>query len=140
MGEYKKKLPIIEEDTREFWQGCKDRKLLLPKCKSCRGYHFPPSSLCPHCMSGDLEWVESKGRGKIYTYTVYHQAFAFDPSWKDDIPYTVAVIELEEGIRMMAHLKDCSPEEVAIGKEVELCFEEATPEITLPRFRLSEGE
>jgi uncharacterized OB-fold protein len=84
-------------------------------------------------MSEELDWVDAKGKGTIYAYTVIHRAPSrpFEP----DVPYTVALVDLEEGCRMITNIVDVSPQEVRVGMEVEVVFEEITPEISLPKFR-----
>ena len=77
------------------------------------------------------------GRGSVYSFTVTHQAF--HPAFADRVPYVVATIELEEGVRMVSDLPDDDVDNVAIGKEVEVFYEEVDDEITLPRFRLRKG-
>jgi hypothetical protein len=83
-------------------------------------------------MSGDLEWVRSAGRGTVYTFSVVHTRF-FDQPW--ELPYVVAVVQLEEGVRLLSNIIQCRPEEVVVGMPVEVTFEDVTEEISLPKFR-----
>jgi uncharacterized OB-fold protein len=126
-------LPEITEETRSFWEGCRNRELLLQTCRGCGQFIFYPRSICPHCFSPDIEWVKASGQGKVYSYTVSFRPAT--PAFMEELPYVIAVIELEEGVRMMSNIVDCDFEDVRIGMPVEVTFTEITPEITLPRFR-----
>ena len=137
MSDYSKPLPPFTEETRKFWEGCKAEKLLIQRCRQCGVYQFYPRTICHHCLSGEVEWVESTGRGTVHTFTFVNRPYfeSFDP----DVPYAIAVIELEEGVRMLSNIIDCAPGEVSIGAKVKVVFDHVTPEITLPKFRLVKG-
>ncbi len=135
MQQYEKPLPLIDSDTRYFWEQCKQKRLVIQKCMKCKKHIFYPRSICPHCMSDDMEWVESSGRGKIYSYTVAHRAGGL--GFQEDVPYVVALIELDEGVRMMSTIVDCDRSELKCDLPVEVVFDPVTPDITLPKFRLS---
>jgi hypothetical protein len=89
--------------------------------------------ICPHCFSESFEWQRSSGTGRIYSFTTIHRA-PF-PAFADKVPYTLALIELDEGVRMMTNIIDCDPTAVAIGMRVEVTFEDLTEEIALPQFK-----
>lgn len=133
MEDYMKMLPIPDGDTEEFWKGCKRHELLIQRCKSCGIYRFYPRPICSNCSSMEWGWVKSGGKGQIYTFVVFHHAF--HPSWQEELPYVVAVIELEEGVRLIARVVECSPQKVQIGMKVEVVFNDVSEEITLPQFR-----
>ena len=118
-----------------FWEAAKREELVVQRCNSCGELRHYPQVLCPSCQSAEWDWTPLSGRGSIYSFTVTHQAF--HPAFADRVPYAVATIELEEGIRMITDLPDDDVEHVAIGKPVEVFFEPVDEEITLPRFRLS---
>jgi uncharacterized OB-fold protein len=84
-------------------------------------------------LSSDLEWVKCSGKGTIYTYTATYQNQS--SGFRDNLPYIMAYVELEEGVRMLTNIVDCKPEDVKIGMPVEVTFEDATPEISIPLFR-----
>jgi uncharacterized OB-fold protein len=86
-------------------------------------------------MSGRLDWIHASGRGQVYSATVCFRAP--DPSFRPDVPYVIALIDLDEGPRMMSNVTDCDPAEVRIGDRVEVYFDPATDEIGIPRFKLS---
>jgi len=84
-------------------------------------------------MSRDIEWVGSRGRGKIWTFSVHH--LGPTKAYKGDPPHVVAIIDIEEGCKMMSNIVGCSPEDVSIGMEVEVVFDDVTDDITLPKFK-----
>ena len=134
MAEYSRNLPIPNQDTMEFWKGCRREVLLIQKCRDCGKYRYEPRAACPYCLSSDVRWVKASGKGKVYSYVIYR--YPPFPEWAEEIPYVVGLIELKDcGIRMVSNIIGCEPEEVEIGMDVEVCFEKATEEITLPKFR-----
>jgi uncharacterized OB-fold protein len=70
MDQQNKPLPIPDGDSQFFWKGCQENKLFIQKCRECSKHIFYPRALCPHCFSEQLDWVESTGKGKIYSYTI----------------------------------------------------------------------
>jgi len=134
MADYKRPLPIPNQDTKEFWDGCKNHELRIQKCLNCSRYRFEPSFICPWCMSLNTEWVKVSGKGSVYSFVVYRQPS--EPAFADMVPYVVALIELEGiGVRMISNIIDCQPEEVKIGMKVEVVFDDVTEKVTLPKFR-----
>ena len=85
-------------------------------------------------MSSDLEWHEASGKGTVYSFSVNHRAP--HPGFADEIPFVLAIVELEEGPRMMTNIVECNPDSVKIGMAVEVTFEDVTEEVTLPKFKL----
>ncbi len=132
---YEKPLPVINEESRPFWDGCKAHKLMLQQCGDCNAYIYYPRALCTHCHSDRLSWREVSGEGRIYTYTVCHRPAG--PAFKDDVPYVVALIDLKEGPRMLSNIVDADPDAVRIGHAVQVAFDDVTDAVTLPRFRLA---
>lgn len=133
MKEYTKPLPNPTPFSKPFWDGAKRHELLIQKCQDCQKFVFYPKVICPFCLSYNLEWIKASGRGRVYTYSV---VYSYAPTeFSDDIPYIIAVIELEEGVRMMSNIVECRPEEVKCDMDVEAIFQDVTEEITLPKFR-----
>ncbi len=128
-----KPLPVTDEDTKPFWDYCKKHELRAQKCLKCGGLYYPPSPLCPHCLSMDSEWVKLSGRGKVFTYIVAHRRY--HPGFSAELPYVVAVIETDEGLRILSNVIGCMPDAVRIDMPVEVVFEDASPEFALPKFR-----
>ena len=130
---YKKPLPRIDEESKGFWEACQRHQLYVQKCRSCAALRYYPRALCPTCLSGDTEYVLSSGRGSVYTYTVTYQNQA--AGFRDELPYVLAYVELDEGVRLLTNIVGCAPDDVKIGMPVEATFEDVTPEITLPKFK-----
>ena len=125
-------LPRPTALSRPHWDGCREGVLRVQRCAACGSYEFIPQAVCTRCQAGKLEWVESSGRGSVYSHTTVYRP----PRPEFDAPYVVAIVELEEGWHMLTNLVDCRPEEVAIGLPVEVDFRAVSDEITLPCFRL----
>jgi len=123
--------PTVHQDNEAFWEGVKNRKLVFQQCKSCGRWLHPPRPMCPGCRSLEMEWVPSTGKGTVYSWVTYHEAD--HPGFKT--PYAVVLVELEEGVRLVSNLVDTAPEDVKIGMEVEVVFDEAAEEILLPKFK-----
>ena len=130
---YIKPLPVPSPETEPFWEGCKRQELLLPLCDKCRSYWFPPSILCPECLSTDWQWVQASGKGKVFAFGVYHRVY--HQGFKEEVPYTVAVVELEEGPRLISNIVGIPPSEVKVDMAVQVLFDEVTPEVTLYKFQ-----
>ena len=129
-----KPVPLMSEGTRPFWEGCKAHKLMIQQCQDCQGWVYYPRVLCTHCHSDRLEWRQASGRGVIYSYTVCHRPAG--PAFKGDVPYVVALIDLEEGPRMLSNIRTGDPASVKIGLPVQVVFEPIDDEHTLPKFEL----
>ncbi len=130
--DYKKPLPYLHSETKDYWNGAKRHELLIRMCRSCGQCHFYPRDFCPSCFSFDVEWVKASGRGTIYSFTVCHRPA---PGFENDVPYNIVLIELEEGVRMMSTVVECSKGNLKIGMPVEVVFEDVSTEVTLPKFR-----
>jgi len=130
---YNKPLPRINGDTEEFWSGCRAHELRFQKCGNCGHVRWPTSLLCPECHSQDTGWIVSSGKGIVYTYVVYH--VAYHPGFKDDLPYTVAVVEMEEGPHFLSNIVGCRPDEVVCDMPVEVTWDDVTEDCSLPKFR-----
>jgi hypothetical protein len=133
-----KPIPTVTEDSKPYWEGCKKHELLIQRCKDCGHYRFPPSGLCPKCMSTNTEWTRVSGRGKVYSWTIFH--YLYHPAFSQDIPYNVAIVELEEGPRMHTNIVGCSNEDIYIDMPVEVVFEDISEEIALPKFKPREKQ
>lgn len=130
---YAKPLPHIDEESRSFWEALQRHELYIQKCRDCGDLRYHPRALCTNCLSSRTEWVRSKERGKIYTFTVTNQNQA--AGFRESLPYVMAWVELDEGVKMLTNIVDCPPQEVKIGMPVEAVFEDVTPEVTLVKFR-----
>ena len=133
--DYNKPLPVLNEDTKPFWSGCKEHQLRFQRCKDCGHIRWPASMICPECYGQNTEWIVACGKGNIYTFVVYHMAY--HPGFENDLPYVVAIVELEEGLHILTNLVGCSPDEVKCDMPVEVTWEDITEEFSLPKFKLS---
>ena len=123
--------PAVNDDTRFFWEGAKHGELLIQRCTSCKALRHPPRTMCGECGSLDWDTVRSTGRGEIFSYVVVHHP----PVPGFDMPYVVALVELEEGTRMVSSVTGADPADVAIGMPVDLDFLEVDADFTLPVFK-----
>lgn len=125
----------INPDNKVFWENCKKKKLVFQKCKNCGKVRWPYSIACPECHSFEIEYINSKGEGKVYTYTVFH--IPFHPDFKDKVPYIVAIIELDEGVRFLSNIVNSNPDELECEKRVKVYWEKFN-EYFVPKFELIE--
>ena len=130
---YDKPLPVVDPESAPYWAALKERRLILKRCRDCGRHHFYPRALCPHCHSDALEWSDARGTGSIYSYTVARRPAG--PAFKADAPYVVAVVELDEGARMMTNIVTDDVESIRISQRVAVAFDAVTDEITLPKFK-----
>ena len=117
--------PSVTVETQPFWDGTAKGILLLKRCRDCGETHYYPRALCPFCFSGETEWYEASGQGRIYTFSVMRRVPA---------PYVIAFVTLAEGVSMMTNIVDCDLDAVAIGQDVQLTFRETEGGYTLPVF------
>lgn len=135
MAQESKPLPVIDADTRPFWDAACEGKLKIKSCDECGRAHFYPRALCPHCHSDRLDWIEAKGTGEIYTFTIARRGAG--KAFEADAPYVVALIQLDEGPRMMSNVVTDDVESVRIGQRVRVVFAEAGEGVVLPKFALA---
>lgn len=136
MSETSPPKPVPSPESRldeEFWRHCASEQLCFQVCGACETWRHLPRSICAHCGSADWSWKECRGRGRLYSWTVTHQPNL--PQFLQDVPYVVAVIELEEGVRMVSHLRGVDPAELEIDLPVALEFERVSDDVALPMFR-----
>ncbi len=130
---YEKPLPRVNSDNRPFWEGCREHELRFQQCKDCHHVRWPPSVLCPQCHGTEINWLTARGTGRVYTFTVYHQAF--HPGFANELPYTVAVVAMDEGPHLLTNIVDCPPDKVECDMPVEVTWKDVNEEISLPKFR-----
>jgi uncharacterized OB-fold protein len=128
-----KPLPRSDAVTRHFWLSCKDGRFEFQCCQECGHKQFPPRQACAECHGLDLSWQQSAGHGSVYSFTVAHRAPL--EAFKPDVPYVVAIVELDEGVRAMMNLRGVDPDAVEIGMPVDICFEANEGEYPLPQAR-----
>jgi hypothetical protein len=128
----KKPLPVTQPWSEKFWEGTKQGKLLIQVCTDCESRIFYPRKYCPECWSGSLGWIEASGKARIETFSTAYSMV--EPKFMDELPYTIAFVNLDEGIRMMTRIVDCKPEDIRFDMPVEVVFHEREG-FFLPYFR-----
>ena len=137
MTTWNKPLPTVSGETKPFWDACRRGQLLIQKCDRCGEFQFYPRGICANCWSEDIRWVTASGKGTVWTFTVTYQNRT--PGFAEDVPYVLALVELEEGVRMFTNIIECQPRDVSIGMPVEVTFVQANNQISVPYFRPAEG-
>jgi uncharacterized OB-fold protein len=130
--EPKRTIPIPTPETQPFWDGARAGELRLQRCDACAHVYFPPRPFCPKCAGRAVSWFTASGRATLYSYVIHHRpAPGFTP------PYSIAVVTLEEGPRMMTNIIECpqTPEALQLDMPVEVVFKPLTEQISLPQFK-----
>jgi len=120
-------------EAAPFWEGCRNHKLVLPKCGACGRVHFYPRSFCPYCDAREIEWIEATGKGEIYSYAIVRQPI--EAAFAKLVPYCIGIVELDEGVRLSTRILG-EIDEIACGKRVTVTFEERSPNLITPLFSL----
>jgi len=108
----------------QFYKFASERKLMAAKCKKCGTMLLPPRPMCTKCFSSDLEWVKLKSKGKLVTYTVIHVS---PKQFESLIPYTVGIVELEDGLKLPGMIRGVEPEKISVGMDLKVDFDTAIP-------------
>ena len=124
--------PLNPKLTKPFWEATKRGELLLPLCKTCDSVFWYPREDCPRCMSPDVGWTKSGGRGRVHTFTIVRQPA--HPAFLQDVPYIWAIVQLDEGPRMISNVINCPVENVYIDMPVKAIFEELDSDFSLVKF------
>ncbi len=116
-GGSSKPRPIPTPETRPYWEAVNDGRLTLPRCDACGAWMFPPRPRCAAC-GGSTSWHELSGRGTLASYVISHRP---GPGWQpDEVPFVIALVELDEGVRMMSNLVDVAPDPAALALDMPL--------------------
>ncbi len=118
--------PAMNPGDEPYFQAAAEGKLLIKKCNDCGEVHHYPRALCPFCWSEKVEWVQAKGTGEIYTYTVTRRG--------GPVPYCIASVTLDEGPRMMTNIVDCDLDTIKIGQKVKVTFKKTEGGASVPCF------
>jgi uncharacterized OB-fold protein len=124
--------PTVNDVNRPFWEGCRSGELLVQRCGHCAHLRYPASIICPECLSRDSEWTAVSGRGKVFSFVVFHRAY--HPAWEGKVPYNVSLIELDEGPIMLSNVVDVDNAKLAVGQPVRVAFEKLDDELAIPVF------
>lgn len=135
---YSKPLPVLRGEERIWFDGARGGRAVYQHCTQCSEDVFYPRALCPRCWSEDLEPRTASGLGTVHSFTVQRRPGT--PAFRDQVPYVVALVDLDEGVRVLADVTDCPVDEVHVGMAVRIWFDDVTDEVTLPRFRRAPQE
>jgi hypothetical protein len=127
-----KPIPEPDEASRPFFDAALSGRLLLMKCGTCETVRLPSRQHCDACLSTEVEWVEASGRATVRSFGIMHQRL--HPAFADEIPYNVAVVELEEGPRLPTNLVGIANDAIRVGMKVVLEWERHE-DVALPKFR-----
>lgn len=127
-------LPRINADTKPYWDAAADSRLVYQHCTSCNHAQFPPRRICAACGSTELEWKQSAGRGKIATFSVVHRAPT--EAFRDLTPFVLALVDLDEGFRLMVNVSAPDPSAIQIGGPIRIVFEAMSDGSQLPQAEL----
>ncbi len=137
MADYRGPLPQPTPETQPFWDGLRQQKLMIQRCKAkrCGKPYFYPRPWCPHCGSWDVEWFQASGKGTLYSFNINYRP----PPYMGQEPIVIAIVELAEGPRMMSNLIDVAtdPAQIHCDAPVEIVYQKIADEVTIPRFRLA---
>jgi uncharacterized OB-fold protein len=126
-------MPEITDLNRPFWDSLTGHVLALQVCSRCGHIRYPISEICPECLSPDATWEPMSGRGTVFSTIVFHQVY--HPAFADKVPYNVSLVQLDEGPIMVSNVVGPEPAAVAVGDKLEVVFDQATPDVVIPRFR-----
>lgn len=131
---YDKPLPKIDELNRGFWDNARAGILSVQHCKACGDTRYPPSPVCPKCLSPDQDWLAVSGKGTLESWVDFHRAY-WD-GFKVDLPYRVCLVRLAEGPVMVSNLVGPS-DNARLGAPMEVVFDAVTEDVTLPKFKMA---
>jgi uncharacterized OB-fold protein len=133
MTDKSKPVPIADEASKPFFDGARERKLMIQKCVMCGAVMWPVKPRCDNCLGAKLEWTQASGKGTLYSFTLMHQVY--HPGFAAEVPYNIAEVDLEEGLRIITNIVGCPNAALQIGMPLEVTFEDVTDEVTLPKFK-----
>jgi uncharacterized OB-fold protein len=133
MGAPRFDLPNPDVETQPFWDGCREGKFLLRHCTACGVDSYFPRPFCPACWSDDVSWKEASGRGTLYTYSVVTVNDL--PPFNERVPYVAAIVELEEGPKVMTNVEGVPFDELRIGMPLEMEFKPISDDVTIAVFK-----
>ena len=127
-----KPTPRPAPESVPYWEAAKEHKLSLPRCNACGHYWFPPSASCPHCLSTDFAFTPVSGQGKVFSFVTFHRVY--HPAFEQEVPYVVALVELEEGPRLLTNIVGVPPDKVACEMTVKVVFDDVGDGVAVPKF------
>lgn len=137
MMAYDKPRPNAGLVSEPYWEAAKEHRLTAQKCQQCGKLWAPPTAACENCLSGDLEWIELSGKGKVWSFIIMHQLYY--PGFADDIPYNIAVIRSDEGPKFVTNLVGIENDQIRVDMPVEVTFDDIDEDLTLPKWKPAGG-
>lgn len=120
-------------DSAPFWDGCQRDEFLIQRCSECGSFRWPPGPMCFNCQSTEADWVAASGHGHVYSWVVV--TYPVHTVLNDQVPYVVALVELEEGIRVIGNVTGCEVTAIRADMKVQLYFATRHDGLRLPNFR-----
>ena len=130
--------PVSNGDSQPYWAAAQEKRLVIRQCKECNKLHFMPRHLCPYCWSDQLEWIDARGTGTVHSYTIIRRSPL--AAFNSRVPYVVALIDLDEGPRMVSNILGADALDVKIGDAVQVIFEEREGGGKVPQFKRAGNE
>ena len=127
-----KPVPRPAPESAPYWEAAKQHKFEIPHCNACGHYWFPPSASCPQCLSTDFAFTPVSGKGKVYSFVTFHRVY--HPAFEQEVPYVVALVELEEGPRLLTHIVGVPVEQVTCEMPVKVVFDDVGDGVSVPKF------
>jgi uncharacterized protein len=135
--DYTRPIPMGDEESREFFDGARRHELMLMRCRNCRAWRLPSRPRCPDCWSTDTAWEKASGRGKLYSFGIMHQKL--HPQFSDDVPYHFAIVELEEGPRLISDVVGIDDAGLRVDMPLRAVFQDVADDATVIRFEPAEA-
>ena len=131
---YRKPVPVATPESDFFWDKTRKHELWIQKCVDCDTAFFYPRMICPDCLEDKIEWFKTSGKGFLYTYMINHRP---PPGFEDEAPYAIAIVQLDEGPRMMTNIVgiENTPENLVLDMPLEVVFEDIVDDMSLPKWR-----
>ncbi len=129
----RKPIPQPDDMSRPFFEGARRGELIIQRCAACGAYLAPGSRACTECLGESLEWVPASGRATLFTFGIMHQRY--HPGFFDELPYNIAVVELDEGPRLNTNVTGVANESLRVGMPLVVTFEDVGEGVALPKFR-----
>ena len=123
--------PMVNRDSAYFWEGTRKGELRIQSCNACGALRHPPGPACPDCGALDRGYVVASGLGTVFSYVVHRHP----PVPGKELPIVIALIDLDEGVRMVGEVRGVEPEDIAIGARLEVDFDAVDDDLTLPTWR-----
>ena len=121
----------VNTETKPFWDATAQGILVLPKCDNCSAVIWFPRAFCPACSGTSVSWIESSGRGTVYSFSITRKGAGV---WSDVGPYVIAYVELDEGPRVLTNIVGCPVDQVSIGMSVRVVFDQTAEGPAVYRF------